>query len=225
VTEPLIHVGYPILEMASHTVPYRTVLAPPPEFGVDPVQTGRMLADALPGRAAPGTDRTVAVHNEADHTVFARCRLLEAAEVGPGHPVTDRSSRPIVVTEGVVFAGQVTGDPEVVLDAARAQFRSAIQDFWNDSADFRTPRFSAPVTCRVASAPSAGGSTGTGPGPGRLDPEDLRTPAAEPPRADALEHVAVPPVRPARRRHLVPVLLALLAVAAAVVLVVLLLSL
>jgi hypothetical protein len=203
--------GYAIVEMASHTASYRTVLAPPPEFGIDWRRVATMLAVALCDTATSDVGCRTAVHADAGHTVFARSRPLEGAEVGVNHPVTDASSRPIVLTEGVVFAGQVTGDPETVLRAAQSQFGSVIRDFWDDAAEFVTPRFSEPVTCRVVPAEVARVYPDPTPEHGEVVVgRGMPSTAAS---------VATPLVRPAPRRHLLTVLVALLAIAALVVIV------
>ena len=142
-------------------------------------------------------------------------------EVGADDPVTDRSSRPIVVTEGVIVAGQVAGDPEVVLRAARSQFTGVIQDYWNNSDEFRTPRFSEPVACRLTPTVAARDPAVEGPTPVPSSPEDANVPGPnEPPRTRPVVATgAPPPVRPPRRRRVLPVLLVLLMIAAVVVLV------
>ena len=214
-TDAVVHTGYPILEMASHASPYRTVLAPPPEFGIDWRRVGTMLAAALRESRSAAPERAVAVRTEAEHTVFARSRRLESAEVGADQPVTDRSSRPIVVTEGVVFVGRLTGDPETVLHAARSQFARVIQEYWNDSGEFHAPRFSEPVTCRLSPPVVTRAISEAAHKPVPLTQEDGKGPDAdEPPRVGT---VATPPA--ARRHHLLPVLVVLLILMAVVVLV------
>lgn len=205
-TDAFVRTGYPILEMASHVAPYRTVLAPPPEFGIGWRRAGTMLAAALRDSATSATEPAVAVQSGVEHTVFARSRLLEGAEVGADQPVTDGSSRPIVVTEGVVFAGPVTGDPEVVLRSARGQFAKVIQDCWDDSGEFRGPRHSEPVTCHLAPVEEVREPANEEPEPETSTPENGTDGS---PRAAA---VATPPARPARHRRLLPVVLVVLVV-------------
>lgn len=154
--------GYPILTMASRTAPYQTVLAPPPQFGIDWRRIGAIIARAASAAESTGSNLVGVgcvdlIDNE--YTICYRSRMLEAAEVDPGPP-EDRFSRPIRVHEGVIFTGRRSLDPNTALAVAQRQLSEAIKDFWVDSTRFEAPRFSDAVECAVGEAVSAGSTVG-----------------------------------------------------------------
>lgn len=155
--------GYPILTMASRTAPYRTVLAPPPEFGIDWRRIGAILARVATSPAEPASKNLVGVGyvDSADdgYTVCYRSRILGSEEVHPG-PAEDRFSRHIRVREGVIFAGQRSVDPRMALAVAQRHLSEAIKDFWADSTRFEVPRVSHAVECAVDEAVPVGSPMG-----------------------------------------------------------------
>lgn len=130
--------------------PYRVVLAPPLEFGIDRRRIGTLLASAA-GLALDGPYPTSGVSCQpldgVDWTVFWHIRLLQPEEVGLDRPALDQSSRPIRVSEGMVFRGRWSGKLDDILAAGRAQLSSAIAANWNGDGDDDSPRTADAIEC------------------------------------------------------------------------------
>lgn len=142
--------GFPVLITRTSQTPYRVVLAPPLEFGIDRRRIGTLLASAA-GKALDGPYPRSGVSCKplggVDWTVFWHIRLLQPEEVGLDQPALDQSSRPIRVSEGMVFRGRWAAELDDVLAAGRAQLSAAIAANWEEGDPDVSPRTADAIEC------------------------------------------------------------------------------
>lgn len=142
--------GFPVLITRTSHTPYRVVLAPPVDFGIERRRIGTLLASAAEQAVDgpyPASGVSCQPLDGVDWTVFWHIRLLQPEEVGLDRAALDQSSRPIRVSEGMVFRDRWSGELDDILEAGRAQLSSAIAANWEEDDHEVFPRTADAIEC------------------------------------------------------------------------------